>query len=141
MDRTRSTNALLAAAAFVVVVAGVKAAEAIMVPFLLAVFIATTAATPVFWLHRRGVPFALAIAAVALALVVALVGVGALVADAARGFLAQTPFYQERLVELARGTLEAVGSLGIDLSGTPVLQTFDPAAVFAMAGNTLPNPS
>ena len=137
MDRTRSTNALLAAAAFVVVVAGVKAAEAIMVPFLLAVFIATTAATPVFWLHRRGVPFALAIAAVAVGLIVALVGVGALVAEAARGFLAQMPFYQERLVELAGGTLDTLRSLGIDLSGAPVLETFDPAAVFAMAGNTL----
>lgn len=137
MDRTRSTNALLAAAAFVVVVAGVKAAEAIMVPFLLAVFIATTAATPVFWLHRRRVPFALAIAAVAVGLIVALVGVGALVAEAARGFLAQMPFYQERLVELAGGTLDTLRSLGIDLSGAPVLETFDPAAVFAMAGNTL----
>ena len=137
MDRTRSTNALLTVAAFVVVVAGVKAAEAIMVPFLLALFIATTAATPVFWLHRRGVPFALAIAAVAVALIVALVGVGALVAEAARGFLAQMPFYQERLVELAGGTLDTLRSLGIDLSGAPVLETFDPAAVFAMAGNTL----
>ena len=137
MDRTRSTNALLAVAAFVVVVAGVKAAEAIMVPFLLAMFIATTAATPVFWLHRRRVPFALAIAAVAVGLIVALVGVGALVAESARGFLAQMPFYQERLVELAGGTLETLRSLGIDLSGAPVLETFDPAAVFAMAGNTL----
>ena len=137
MDRTRPTNALLIAAAFVVIVAGVKAAEAIMVPFLLAVFIATTAATPVFWLHRRRVPFGLAIAAVALALIVGLVGVGALVAESARAFLAQMPFYQERLLELAGGAIDMARSLGIDLSGAPVLETFDPAAVFAMAGNTL----
>ena len=137
MDSTRSTNALLIAAAFVVIVAGVKAAEAIMVPFLLAAFIATTAATPVFWLHRRRVPFGLAIAAVALALIVGLVGVGALVAESARAFLAQMPFYQERLLELAGGAIDMARSLGIDLSGAPVLETFDPAAVFAMAGNTL----
>ena len=137
MDSTRSTNALLIAAAFVVIVAGVKAAEAIMVPFLLAAFIATTAATPVFWLHRRRVPFGLAIAAVALALIIGLVGVGALVAESARAFLAQMPFYQERLLELAGGAIDMARSLGIDLSGAPVLETFDPAAVFAMAGNTL----
>ena len=137
MDHAKPRNALLITAAFVVVVAGMKAAEAIMVPFLLAVFIATTAATPVFWLHRRGVPFGLAIAAVALALIVALVGVGALVADSARAFLTQMPFYQERLLDLAGGTMEMLRSLGVDLSGTPVLEAFDPAAVFALAGNTL----
>ncbi len=137
MDPTKPTNALLIAAAFVVIVAGVKAADDIMVPFLLAVFIATIAATPVFWLHRRRVPFGLAIAAVALALIVALVGVGALVADSARAFLEQMPFYQKRLLELAGGTMEMLRSLGIDLSGVPLLEAFDPGEVFAMAGNTL----
>ena len=137
MDRTAPTNALLIAAAFVVIVAGLKAAEDVVVPFLLAVFIATTAATPVFWLHRRRVPTGFAIAAVALTLIVVLVGVGALVAESARAFLAQLPFYQERMLELAGGIFDAMRSLGIDLSGVPVLETFDPAAVFAMAGNTL----
>ena len=137
MDPTKPTSALLIAAAFVVIVAGVKAADAIMVPFLLAVFIATIAATPVFWLHRRRVPFGLAITAVALALIVGLVGVGALVADSARAFLEQMPFYQKRLLELAGGTMEMLRSLGIDLSGVPLLEAFDPGEVFAMAGNTL----
>ena len=57
-DRTRMTeprsvaaSPLLAVAALVVIFAGVKAAEQLMVPFLLAAFLATIAATPVFWLH------------------------------------------------------------------------------------------
>lgn len=136
LNRTNSTNALLTAAALVVVVAGVKAAETIVVPFLLAAFVATMAGTPVFWLHRRRVPFGLAIAAVALALVVVLAGVGALVADAARAFVAQMPFYQERLLELTGGVTDMLRSIGIDLSGAPA-DAFDPGAVFSVAGNTL----
>ena len=48
----RPSNALLTVAAIVIIIAGIKAAEDIVVPFLLAVLIATVAATPIFWLKR-----------------------------------------------------------------------------------------
>ena len=60
----RPSNALLTVAAIVIIIAGIKAAEDIVVPFLLAVFIATLAATPIFWLKRSRVPIAFAIALV-----------------------------------------------------------------------------
>ena len=47
---------LLTAAAFVVVVAGMRAAESIVVPFLLSVFIAIISAPSLFWLERKGLP-------------------------------------------------------------------------------------
>ena len=54
-------TALLAAAAFIVIVAGIQAASAIVIPFLLAVFIVSVCAPLLFWLLHRGVPNGLAV--------------------------------------------------------------------------------
>ena len=68
------TGVLLTTAAFVVVVAGMKAAEAILVPFLVAAFLALICGPPMFWLQRKGVP-----SAVALLIVVAVIPARAVV--------------------------------------------------------------
>ena len=47
---------ILILAGFIIVVAGMKAASSILVPFFLAVFIAVICAPPLFWLQRKGVP-------------------------------------------------------------------------------------
>ena len=128
---------MLMLAAFVVVVAGIKAAEELMVPFLLAAFLATIAATPVFWMARHRVPVGLAIAGVVAALIAVLLGVGAVVASSVDDFREQMPFYGERLNSLvASGTALAL-RLGIDLSEVSALDGLDPSQAFTLAGNML----
>jgi predicted PurR-regulated permease PerM len=51
---TIKVPALLIVASFIIVVAGMKAASSLLVPFFLAVFIAVICAPPLFWLQRRG---------------------------------------------------------------------------------------
>ena len=124
-------------AAFVVVVAGIKAAEELMVPFLLAAFLATIAATPVFWMARHRVPVGLAIAGVVAALIAVLLGVGAVVASSVDDFREQMPFYAERLNTLvASGTALAL-RLGFDFSQVSALDGLDPSGAFTLAGNVL----
>ena len=52
---------LVVAAAFVIVVSGLKMAGALLVPFLLAVFIAMIVSPLLGWLKDRGIPGGLAI--------------------------------------------------------------------------------
>jgi predicted PurR-regulated permease PerM len=59
--RSKGTQFLITVAAFVIVVAGMRAAEKILVPFLLSAFLAIICATPLFWLRRKRVPTALAL--------------------------------------------------------------------------------
>ena len=132
-----TSNPWVVAAAFVVIAAGIKAAEVIMVPFLLATFIATVAATPMFWLHRHRVPIGLAILAVIAGLLVVLFGVGALAAQAVAAFTDELPVYQARTTELATQVLEWPRSLGVEISADWILGAFNPAVAFSMAGNTL----
>ena len=72
-----STRVLITIAAVVVIAFGLKAAESVVVSFLLSAFIAVIAAPPIFWLEQRRVPDALAITGVMIAMVGILFTVGA----------------------------------------------------------------
>ena len=54
--RTAKVPVILILAGFIIVIAGIKAANSILVPFFLAMFIAVICAPPLFWLQRKGVP-------------------------------------------------------------------------------------
>jgi len=124
-------------ATLVVIFAGIKAAEDLMVPFLLAAFIATIAATPVFWLEKHKVPAGIAIALVMVGMVIMVMGVGAVVAQSAAAFTAKLPFYQARLEEIVESLIVFIEPLGIQISDELLLSYFDPGTALVMAGNTL----
>lgn len=133
------SRSLVVLAAVIVIAAGLKAAADLVVPFLLAAFIATIAATPVFWLERRRVPAWLAIILVMVGIVIVLIALGALVAQSIGEFTARIPFYQARLtavlLQLA-GWIESL-DLGITVSRELLLTQFDPGTALSLAGNLL----
>ncbi len=133
----RGGRGFLIAAALIVIAAGLKAAEDLAVPFLLAAFIAVIAATPMAWLERRGLPGWLAISLVMVGVLGAIFGVGALVVQAANDFSGNLPGYQARLNALFGATLGWLESLGVPLSRNLLLDTFNPATAFTLAGNAL----
>jgi predicted PurR-regulated permease PerM len=55
------SRALLVAAALVLVIAGMKAANSLIAPFLMAIFLVIIFAPSLFWLERRGVPHSLSV--------------------------------------------------------------------------------
>ena len=97
VKRTAKAPAVLILASFVIVVAGMKAASSILVPFFLAVFIAVICAPPLFWLQRKGVPKVLALALILVAILVVGLLFGVLIAPSLNDFLKSLPDYQERL--------------------------------------------
>ena len=95
--RATKAPALLILASFIIVVAGMKAASDILVPFFLAVFIAVICAPPFFWLQRKGVPKLPALALILVAILIAGLLFGALIVPSLNDFLISLPGYQERL--------------------------------------------
>lgn len=99
METVNNRQPLVSAAAFVVVVAGMQAAREIVVPFLMACFVAILCGPPVAWLVRRRVPRGGAMTLVLLSVV----GVGGLVMAGAwssvRKLAALMPSYKERLAQ------------------------------------------
>ena len=98
--KTSTANSLLIIAALIIIAAGLKSAQALIVPFLLSVFIATIAATPLFWLRARGLKNNIALPTVIVGIITILAVLAGLLASSTSAFAAKLPFYQERLALL-----------------------------------------
>ena len=55
------SRAILITAALVIVIAGMKAANSLIAPFLMAIFVAIVFAPSLFWLERKGVPHVMSV--------------------------------------------------------------------------------
>ena len=123
---------LITTAAFIIVVAGMRAATAIVIPFLLAVFIAIICSPPLFWLQRRGVPKALAVSVILLGLLVIMFLLVVFVGRSLNAFSQQLPTYQERLSGLITQSLDWLKSLGVDVTKLPVTDFFSPGKIMRL---------
>lgn len=92
---------LLAAASLVVVVGGLRSAEAVFVPFLVAAFLAVLTLPVLGSLRRRGVPRGLAVLAAMLVNVTVLGALGWLLGLSLSRVSEQAPAYQARVQQLA----------------------------------------
>jgi AI-2 transport protein TqsA len=124
---------LLTLAAFVIVVAGVREARELLVPFLLSAFIAIIAAPPLFFLRRRNIPTGIALALVIGVVVIAALLFGALVGNSIDDFSAQLPFYQERLNGQTAALLAWLADMGVSIPRQTASKLMDPAKAMQMA--------
>ena len=136
--RNRLSRLLFVAAAFVVVVAGMRSINSILVPFLFSVLLAIIAATPVKWLVEKRVPRVLAVASVVLALLGIGVTVGTLVGSSLIDFTVSLPFYQARLEEELAGVITWMEQRGgVDVRNEIVERVLDPGQVLQIIGMLL----
>ena len=128
---------LNALAAFVIVVAGMKAASAIVVPFLLAIFISILAASPLLWLQNKGWPTWLALTAIVLAVIGVMLLFVLLLGASLDGFTRELPIYQARLRDLVLGIIRWAQDHGLEVSADRVREVFDPSRAIGVANNIL----
>ncbi len=133
----KSVSFLVTLAALVVVIAGAKAAQELLVPFLLAFFISIICAGPFYWLQQRKIP-----ASVALLLVIIIVMSGGLVVltlvgTSVNDFTNQLPFYQEKLRSQTLVLFDWLSRHGVKVSREILLQHFDPGALMQSAAGML----
>ena len=128
---------LVATASFVVVVAGMRAAAALINPFLLAIFLAILFSPPLYWLQRRGVPNALAVAIILLGFLVTSFVLMAFVGRSINALTGQLPVYQERLATIMAHLFAWLNSLGVDTSNVLLADYVSPRKVMDLVYLTL----
>ena len=101
------------AACFVVLVAGMRAANTILIPVMIAVFLAVISMPLMFWLQSKGVRKPLAVIATVLTDVSVLVAIGFLVGTSVNDLTVQLPKYQTALEQIASSTVSWVKSKGV----------------------------
>ena len=107
---------LVVAACVVVLVGGLRAASAIIAPFLIALFVAILSLPVLFWLRRR-VPVLVAVLGTILMDMAVLVAAGYLVGNTANQLASDMDGYQDSLVALVDDGVGWLEDRGLELEG------------------------
>ncbi len=102
------TNVVVTLAAIVVVIAGMKAAAPLIIPFLIATFLALITVRPMLWLQQNRVPAVLAALLIVLTMLAIITVTGIVVGRALAQFTAALPGYQEQLQGLIDRTVDII---------------------------------
>jgi AI-2 transport protein TqsA len=134
VKRTVKAPGVVILACFIIVVAGMKAASSILVPFFLAVFIAVIFAPLLYWMQRKGVPKVLALFLILLAILVAGLLFGGLIGPSLNRFLCSLPDYQGRLTAHIDSLMEWLRGKGVTIPAEEVSGALHPGWVMVLAG-------
>ena len=128
---------LLVAACCIIVIAGMKSAEPILVPFLLSLFIAVICTPPLLWLQKKGMPNGLALLTIITLVIIWSLFIGIIVGSSVGEFRQDLPEYQARLTELSNSLFTRLQSMGVPIEVSQLKESFNPSVALSLVGNTL----
>jgi len=101
-------SAALTAAAVVVLIYGMQMAKVLLVPFLIAAFLALITARPMLWLQSKRVPSFVSALIIVSTIMLLLAVVGTILGSSIAEFTAAIPRYQARLDVIVQGVFDFV---------------------------------
>ncbi len=128
---------MLIAAAFVIVIAGLKSSSAILTPFLLAGFISIICAPPLFWLQRQGFSQGFSLFLVIMGLLTLSTLLVMFLGNSIQEFSREIPGYKQKL-QVDMGKLQDwLASKKVKLPENVFEEYLDPGIAMQLVGNTL----
>ncbi|MGM0983551.1 MAG: AI-2E family transporter [Pseudomonadota bacterium] len=127
-DSEQSTlplNLTLTLAALVVIVAGMRAGSSLLVPLLLALFIAVVCTAPVQWLHRLGLSMRLAVWLTLVVIGGFLSLLGLLLVNSFDTFIDALPGIEQKLYQYYLGLLDGLAGLGLAIDTNRLADLLD----------------
>jgi AI-2 transport protein TqsA len=119
---------LLTVAAFIIIVAGMRAAEPILVPLLVAGFLAIILTSPVFWLRQKKIPAPLAVFLVVMGVLGVGIGFVLIIGTSLDDFSDAIPRYQVLLTQKLAPIHQGIQGLGFQLNQDVLLKSIDPGS-------------
>ncbi len=133
----RASKSLILIAAFVIIIAGMKAAESIVIPFLLAAFISIISLPPFLWLERKGVPKSLSIIIVILVFLIFISSIGFLIGSSINSFTDRIPYYQSLIKTQIDNVTEILRTMGVSVSEVKIEEYFNPGSALTLVAGVL----
>jgi predicted PurR-regulated permease PerM len=134
----QKTSSIIVIAAVVVVIYGMQMMSVLLVPFLIAAFLALITVRPMLWLQKKRVPSILAALVIVTMLMLILAVVGAILGTSIADFTAALPGYQARLDVIIDGVFEfIVTNLKVDESIESIGDMIDPGFAMGLVAGIL----
>ena len=135
---TNKSSAVISFAAVIVIIYGLQMAKGLLVPFLVAVFLALITVRPMLWMQSKRVQAIVAALTIVSMIMLILAILGVILGTSIAEFTAALPTYQERLDVIIQG---AVGFVAERLNGDESLKSLsdmiDPGWAMALAASIL----
>ncbi|NND64981.1 MAG: AI-2E family transporter [Gammaproteobacteria bacterium] len=132
-----SSRILLHIAAAVIILAGLKAAQGIIIPTLVALFIAIVCAPPVYYMNRRGIRGSLAVSLMILAIILFFGLIVMIVGSSIDDFTSELPRYQARVQTMTQAAIEKLKGWGVPIKNGNLLDHVDPSVAMGFIGTLL----
>jgi predicted PurR-regulated permease PerM len=132
-------RSLMLGAATIVVLAGLKLAQSLIIPFLLALFLAMICSPAITWMTRRRIPPALAVLVVVIAVLAVFSAFGAIMGGSVDNFAAFASQYQGKFDGLVQSFTEWAIEHDIDPESLDMLQMLQPGRLMNLLGGVLRN--
>ena len=138
MDNSFSTASrfIIISAAMVIIIAGMKMAATLLVPFLLAAFIAIICFPLMSHLQQKGLPKGLALMIVILLVVIIGFLLAVLIGGSITDFSHSMPLYQERITTQWSGVLQWLNDHGVSVTDS-IKEMLNPAAAVGLMSSIL----
>lgn len=131
-------TAALTSAAVIVIIYGMQMAKVLLVPFLIASFLALITVRPMLWLQSKRVPSFLAAILIVSGIMLFLTAVGLVLGSSIAEFTAAVPGYQQRLGVIVGSALNFFAeTLNIDASQESLRKMINPGWVMGLAATIL----
>jgi len=134
---SKGEHLLIVAACIIIIIAGLKTAAPVMVPVLLAGFLAIICLPPLYFLLSKGLGTTAAVTIVTASLLFIGLLISLFAASAIADFSNNLPFYQGRIQSQMSELLQWLSSFGFNIPTGSILEAFDPSALMKMVGNLL----
>jgi len=134
---TKGLPQLVGVASIIVILAGLKAAEAIVIPMLLALFIAIISTPFLRLMISKGVPSSIAIVIVLLVLLTVGGLLATVVTQSINTFLERMPEYQSKLQNTLIGILPLLENMHLPIDRQTLLESINPSSVMGVFGQAL----
>ncbi|GGP56464.1 AI-2E family transporter [Shewanella saliphila] len=134
---TMTVRSFVVMACVVIILAGIKTASPIVVPFVLSAFLAVICNPAIVLMSKYRIPKWLSIILLMTFIVLMGLWLASLVGSSINEFSKQMPVYRQQLIEQFAWIIEKLQSFNIQISKKKVLDYFDPGMALSMTTNML----
>lgn len=128
---------LLLIASSIIIIAGVMAAQTIVIPVILALFISIICTQPIIWLEKKKIPYGLAMLIVLLGVGLLLIGLGGIIGNSLSRFTKDVPKYEENLRQIIVSIIDSLNHAGANINTGQLLDLIDPGKILSFTAGAL----
>ena len=137
-DKKRTlVSPILLIASSIIVIAGLRDAQTIVIPVILALFISIICIHPIKWLEKKKIPYGLAMILVLVFAGFLVVILGGIIGNSLSSFMKDVPKYEENLLQMVGSAIDNLNAVGVEINNQQLLDLIDPGKMLSFTAGAV----